>query len=450
MRVDYRAHLLRPLLASSALLLLLLACGCDQLAYEMAQQRQNTQALGAAHGDDYQAFYRTALDRAPSNPEMLGVVGFLTLIGAGTLQDPKRALAILNEAANEGANTGYLGIGFAYSYGIGLQPSDAGAAHYYSAIGGSACASMDSPTTSFDRLVLAEREIRGFCHRPANPQYGLQLYRSIENSLPIASVALGYLYATGTGASADPQKAAQYFEAAQQKGLLFIPAAAVPPEWSKAPLVTGSSGSGQHLVATGTAFAVNAKGVFITNRHVIEGCKRITIDGNEVRVGLSDATDDLATLYSHMKTPSFATFREPDDGRPGESVVALGFPLTGLLATQANVTTGIVSATAGLGGDARYLQITAPVQPGNSGGPLLDDEGLVLGIVSAKLDALATAKASGSLPENVNFAIKTSVIQHFAEYDGTRLRTAARGATLDIPHLAAAAKRYTYLVKCWQ
>src|SRR5579871_5078160 len=100
---------------------------------------------------------------------MLGLVGFLTLIGAGTPQNPKRALAILAKAASEGANMGYLGIGFAYSYGIGIQASDAGAAHYYSAIGGSACASMDTPTTSFDRLVLAEREVRGFCHRPVNP-----------------------------------------------------------------------------------------------------------------------------------------------------------------------------------------------------------------------------------------------------------------------------------------
>ena len=438
------------LLRAGLALFPLLAAGCDQFAYEMAQHQQNAQAIDAAHGEDYQAVYRTALDRASSNPEMLGLVGFLTLIGAGTPQDPKRALAILNEAANEGANTGYLGIGFAYSYGIGLQPSEAGAAHYYSAVGGSACASMDNPTTSFDRLVLAEREIRGFCHRPANPQSGLQLYRSIENSLPIASVALGYLYATGTGTAADPQKAQQYFAAAQQKGLLFIAAAPAPPEWSKAPPATDSTGSGEKLVATGTAFAISANGVLLTNRHVIEECKRITVDGDTVVVGLSDATDDLATLHSHMKTPSFATFREPADGKSGENIVAVGFPLTGLLATEANVTTGIISATAGIGGDSRYLQITAPVQPGNSGGPLFDSSGLVLGVVSAKLDALVIAKASGSLPENVNFAVKTSVIQSFLEYDGTHARIAARAPRLEVTDIVNAAKRYTFLVKCWQ
>lgn len=440
----------RRLLWLCLIFLPLLASGCDQLAYEMAQRQQNTQVMSDAQHSDYQAYYRAALDRASSDPEMLGAVGFLTLIGAGTPQDPKRALAILAEASNEGANTGYLGIGFAYSYGLGVQASDVGAAHYYSAIGGSACATMDNPSNPVDQLILAEREVRGFCHRPANPQLGLQLYQSLENSLPIASVALGYLYATGTGTAADPNRAAQYFAEAQQKGLLFIPASAAPPVGSQAPLAPNSTAARDHLFATGTAFAINAKGVFLTNRHVIDGCKKITIDGNEVHMGLADATDDLATLYSQMKTPAFAVFREPSDGKSGESVVAIGFPLTGILATEANVTTGIVSATAGIGGDARYLQMTAPVQPGNSGGPLLDSSGLVIGVVSLKLDAAAAIDASGAIPENVNFAIKSSVIAKFLEYDGHKERTAARGAKLDVTDIAAAAKRYTYLVECWQ
>lgn len=450
MRVALFAAISRLLPTVLSLALPLFASGCNELASEMQQHQQNAQALNDAHGDDYQTTYRAALDRASSDPEMLGLVGFLTLVGAGTPQDPKQALTILAEATKEGANTGYLGIGFAYSYGIGIQPSDAGAAHYYSAIGGAACASMDDPTTSFDRLVLAERELRGFCHHPANPRYGLQLYQSIENSLPIASVALGYLYATGTGTAADPNRAAQYFAAAQQKGLLFIPASVAPPESVQAPLAPNSSGSRDHLFATGTAFAIDANGVFVTNRHVIDGCKRITIDGNEVRMGLADATDDLATLYSHMKTPAFAVFREPSDGKSGESVVAVGFPLAGILATEANVTTGIVSATAGIGGDARYLQMTAPVQPGNSGGPLLDSSGLVIGIVSLKLNAAAAIDATGAIPENVNFAIKSSVIAKFLEYDGHKEHVSARAPKLDVTDIAAAAKRYTYLVECWQ
>jgi uncharacterized protein len=445
MRARHRTRFVRLLLLSLALPVACLLGSCDQFAYEMARHEQNSAALDAAHAEDYQAMYRLAVSRASSEPEMLGLVGFLTLIGAGTPQDPKQALAILAEASNEGANMGYFGLGYAYSYGIGVPANSAGAAHYYSAIGGPACASMDDATTSFERLVLAERDIHGFCRHPGDPRAGFQRYRSIENSLPVASLALGYLYASGTGTAADPAQAQHYFQQAAAQGLIFT-APGSPPAPPSSP---GSSGAKGQLIATGTAFAISAKGTFLTNYHVIADCKRITIGDNEVYKGLSDQTDDLATLYSRMKTPNFATFQVPGYGTTGESVVAVGYPLTGILATQANVTAGIVSATAGLGGDERYVQITAPVQPGNSGGPLLDSGGLVLGVVSLKLNPEATIEAAGSLPENVNFAIKTAVVLSFLEYDGTRPRTATKAAKLDVTDIAAAAQRYTYLVNCW-
>src|SRR5439155_21695916 len=96
--------------------------------------------------------------------------------------------------------------------------------------------------------------------------------------------------------------------------------------------------------------------------------------------------------------------------RQGDGIVAVGFPLRGLLASGPNVTTGTISALAGLGDDSRYLQITAPVQPGSSGGPLLDQSGNVVGVVVGKLDALRVAQAIGDIPQNVNFAINAAVI----------------------------------------
>ena len=97
------------------------------------------------------------------------------------------------------------------------------------------------------------------------------------------------------------------------------------------------------------------------------------------------------------------------------SVVAVGFPLPGLLASEANVTTGIVSALAGIGDDTRFLQMTVPVQPGNSGGPLLDLEGRVVGVVVGKLDAVKVASVTGDIPQNVNFAIKAGVLRSFLD-----------------------------------
>jgi len=91
-------------------------------------------------------------------------------------------------------------------------------------------------------------------------------------------------------------------------------------------------------------------------------------------------------------------------------VAAFGYPHADLLSTSGNFTQGSVTALAGMGDDSRYLQISTPVQAGNSGGPLLDQNGNLVGIVTFKLNALKMAQASGDLPQNVNFALKASII----------------------------------------
>jgi hypothetical protein len=102
----------------------------------------------------------------------------------------------------------------------------------------------------------------------------------------------------------------------------------------------------------------------------------------------------------------------------------LGYPLSGLLATTANLSVGNVSALAGLDDDSRYVQISAPVQPGNSGGPLLDASGHLLGIVTAKLNAIRVARFTGDIPQNVNFALKVEVVRTFL--DGSNQTPAER------------------------
>jgi len=93
----------------------------------------------------------------------------------------------------------------------------------------------------------------------------------------------------------------------------------------------------------------------------------------------------------------------------------IGFPFHGLLTSDFTVTTGIISSLAGLFNDTRFLQISAPVQPGNSGGPLLDTSGNIVGVVAEKLNALRVAKATGDIPENINFAIKTGALRDFLD-----------------------------------
>src|SRR5262249_31611076 len=111
--------------------------------------------------------------------------------------------------------------------------------------------------------------------------------------------------------------------------------------------------------------------------HVVKGCSlvRVRVGGvlHDGIVAFTDDRNDLALVRTHVTDVEPLRFREGKKGiRPADGVVALGYPYSGLLATSPQVTTGAVSALAGVHDDTRVLQLTAPIQPGNSGGPLLD------------------------------------------------------------------------------
>jgi S1-C subfamily serine protease len=125
-----------------------------------------------------------------------------------------------------------------------------------------------------------------------------------------------------------------------------------------------------------------------------------------------DTDNDLALLQIPAPSPDIAPSGMAGGCVKGDAIQAIGFPLRGLLASLANLTVGTVSALAGVSDDSRYLQITAPVQPGNSGGPLLDMSGNVVGVVVGKLDAVKIARATGDIPQDVNFALHASVARH--------------------------------------
>lgn len=122
--------------------------------------------------------------------------------------------------------------------------------------------------------------------------------------------------------------------------------------------------------------------------------------------------------------------------------------MSGLL-SGFNITTGNVSSLAGLRGDTHFLQITAPIQAGNSGGPLLDASSNVIGIVVSKLNALKVANATGDVPQNVNFAINANVLASFLDANGVDYKTATRGPVLSTHEIARRAQAFTVLIECW-
>jgi S1-C subfamily serine protease len=215
----------------------------------------------------------------------------------------------------------------------------------------------------------------------------------------------------------------------------------------------GSAGSSSR-VSNGTGFYINRQGNVLTNAHVVNNCKEITLlRQGSVPVSASmvkaDTSNDLAVLMAASPPSTIAAFRGGRAVRQGESVIAFGFPLPGDLSSGGSLTTGSVSALSGLHDDTRYLQMSAPVQPGNSGGPLLDTSGNVVGIVSSGLNALRTARLTGgSIPQNVNFAIKADVARTFLEFAGVGSETGGSGREFGTPDLGEKARGFSVQIEC--
>jgi tetratricopeptide (TPR) repeat protein len=220
---------------------------------------------------------------------------------------------------------------------------------------------------------------------------------------------------------------------------------------------------------TGSGVVIGSRGEILTNSHVVEGCESILVqvpsESPEKAVLIArDERNDLAVIRTNKTLKAIATFREGSPPRAGDGVIVLGYPLSGLLAATANLTVGNVSALAGLGNDSRYLQISAPVQPGNSGGPLLDGSGHLIGIVTFKLNAANVARATGDIPQNVNFAIKAAVARTFLDSQGIAYRVEATpvrgfwdfgrhaksGEQLSPADVGAIAKPFTVYIECEQ
>jgi S1-C subfamily serine protease len=199
----------------------------------------------------------------------------------------------------------------------------------------------------------------------------------------------------------------------------------------------------------GSGFFVTRQGQVLTNNHVVEGCGRLsTSDGRSLTVVDRDAKADLALLKADVTPDAIATFRAGPPPKQGDQVIAFGFPLPDILASEGNVSEGILSAVSGLQNDVRFVQISAPVQPGNSGGPRLDASGHVIGVVVSNLDALRVAKITGDVPQNVSFAVHWAEVRAFLDERAVAYKQAASSRLAATHDIAAEAKRFSIGIIC--
>jgi S1-C subfamily serine protease len=225
-----------------------------------------------------------------------------------------------------------------------------------------------------------------------------------------------------------------------------------PTETKDGPSPSTSIGSS---LVFGTGFFVNGSGVAVTNAHVVESCKNLLASSAEAQASpmsviALDRENDLAVLKLSSRVGTYAQFRTGPPVRQGEQVIIYGYPLAGALSTQGNLSTGIVSALAGLFNDTRDLQISAPVQVGNSGGPVLDASGNVIGIVTSKLNAIKAARITGDIPQNVNFAIKASIVINFLDANSVKYDTTTGKKDRPTADIGDMAKAFTFAIICEQ
>lgn len=205
-----------------------------------------------------------------------------------------------------------------------------------------------------------------------------------------------------------------------------------------------NEGQGQ---SSGTGFFVNSQGAMLTNAHVVQDCRSITVDGKPADIVAVSQTFDLAVVKpSVVDNVAFLTFARTEAGLNADITIA-GYPLHGLLGGL-NVSRGSISAMTGLRGDETSVQISAPVQPGNSGGPVIDRSGNLVGVVVSKLDVMQVANLTGDIAQNVNFAIRGAMAKTFLQANGVDYEERSSEEDIRPEQSAKMLQASTRLIQC--
>lgn len=203
--------------------------------------------------------------------------------------------------------------------------------------------------------------------------------------------------------------------------------------------------------ASGTGFALTSDGMIVTNNHVIEGASNIAIRGingefdkvYKGRVVVADKNNDLAIIK--IDDTNFSTCgRIPytirsNSANTGESVFVLGYPLISTMGKEVKLTNGIISSKSGFQGDITSYQISVPVQPGNSGGPLFDNQGNLIGIINAKHVGA----------ENVSYAIKVNYLISLIDLLDSKpaIQTVSSLSERTLPQQVDIIRKFVYIIE---
>ncbi len=360
-------------------------------------------------------------------------LGILCQNGNGTPKDDEEAAKWYRAAAEQGDSKAQVNLGVCYAKGQGVPKDEAEAVRWYlKAAAQNEASALFNLGDCYDRGVGVSKSSRE----------ALKWFRKAgESGDAKAQYNVGIIYAHGDGTPKDETEAYKWFLLAGAQGVELAKDAILVSErrltadqraegqrlakafttgkptgeiWSDSP--KGKSVS--QATSSGTGFFITEDGFLITNEHVVKEAAQVRLVTSAgiiaAKVVKVDAANDLALLKAEGRFAALPVVASRGM-RLGSTVATVGFPNVGLQGFAPKLARGEIAALSGAQDDARYFQISVPVQPGNSGGALVDELGNVVGVVSAKLSARAALAASGALPENVNYAVKSSFLLSFLE-----------------------------------
>ncbi len=439
-------------------------------------EAQNWMGFTATRAQDYEIairWYREAAEQGSAKAQ--NALGGMYWSGQGVPQDYGKAVTWFRKAAEQGSASDQAVVGWAYQKGKGVPKDNNEAVKWFRK-----AAEQGHVLSQAD---MGEAYLRGK-GVPKDFEKAVRWYRkAAEQGYSYAQARIGGVYLTGQGVPQNYIKAYMWYNlAAQSKdsklsescsttrdelAQVMTPAQIakaqrMSSEWSikqkKEGALRKPTGDTKEtpmntltLQQTGTGFVINSKGFVLTNYHVVEGSRKIRVMGpfeSSAQVVAYDAQNDLALLRIQHSPKVTAKFRAGHGIRMGDKIIVVGYPLRGILSAM-NITTGTISALVGPGNDSRLLQISAPVQQGNSGAPLLDIGGNIVGMVLARLSALKIAKLTGGLPQNVSFAIKASTIRTFLDVHGVDYKVEHTTKEIETADIGDRAKKFTVVVENW-
>jgi S1-C subfamily serine protease len=212
---------------------------------------------------------------------------------------------------------------------------------------------------------------------------------------------------------------------------------------------------GLRIASLGTAFYVDETGRLLTNHHVVAGCKLVTIlagSGEErpVTVLAIDAKEDLALLQADVTVRAAAVFGVEEGAGRNSVIATVGYPNQGLAPREPLVTTGVLLGVAAEGVSVGRLVIRADIRRGNSGGPIFDDRGRVIGLVYAKIDPVRVYDKTHLDVEDTGLGIPLSDVLAFLRRNDARFRQAKGGDMLEPGQILSLAQQFVVRADCWK